>query len=131
MPIEHRIDHARRLVVATGRGVVTHGDIMGYQQGVWSRPDVAGYDELVDMTHVEDIALERVDRMREVADLSASMDAGASASKFAIVAPEELAFALGRMYAALRGMDKRSTKRVEVFRTMGEALAFLGVEGPL
>ena len=66
--------------------------------------------------------------MRELAALSANMDTASSASRFAIVAPEETASALGRMYAALRGLNARSTKRVEVFRTLEDALAFLGVE---
>ena len=57
MPIVHRIDHERRLVVAEGRGIVTDQDVFGYQRDVWSRPEVAGYDELVDMSEVEDIAL--------------------------------------------------------------------------
>jgi hypothetical protein len=34
------------------------------------------------------------------------------------------------MYAALRGLDSRSTKRVEAFRTMAEALKFLGAKDP-
>jgi hypothetical protein len=36
-------------------------------------------------------------------------------------------FGLGRMYGARREMDSRSTKRVVVFRTRPEALAWLGL----
>jgi hypothetical protein len=52
VPIDYVIDHARRLVLARGRGVFSHADVFGYQRDVWSRPEVAGYDELVDMTEV-------------------------------------------------------------------------------
>jgi hypothetical protein len=127
MPIEYHIDHERRLVFARGKGTFTGEDVFGYQRDVWSRPEVAGYDELVDMTQVEHIALPSAERVRELAKLSSGMDARSSASRFAIVAPAEFAFGLGRMYEAYRNLDDRSTKKVSVFRTLDEALAFLGV----
>ena len=127
MPIEYRIDHERRLVMAKGTGTFTSEDVFGYQRDVWSRPDVAGYDELVDMSQVESIAQPSADRVRELAKLSAGMDARSPASRFVIVAPAELAYGLGRMYEAYRNLDDRSTKKVSVFRSLEGALAFLGV----
>ncbi len=127
MPIEYRIDHERRLVTARGHGTFTSEDVFGYQRDVWSRPEVAGYDELVDMTQVEHIALPSAGDVRELSKLSAGMDTRSSASRFAIVAPNAFAFGLGRMYEAYRNMDDRSTKKVSVFRSLDEALAFLGV----
>lgn len=129
MPIEYRIDHDRKLVQVKAHGTVTDQDVFGYQREVWSRHDTAGYDELVDMTEVEHIALPSVDRVRQLASLSANMDAASFASKLAIIAPENVAFGLGRMYATYRQMEARSRKHVEVFRSRGEALAFLGVKG--
>jgi hypothetical protein len=32
MPIDHRVDHVRRLVLAEGRGAVTADDIFAYQR---------------------------------------------------------------------------------------------------
>lgn len=129
MPIEYRIDHRRRVVLARGHGTVNHEDVFGYQRDVWSRRDVAGYDELVDMSDVKEIVLSSPDRVRELASLSADMDAAATASRFAIVAPEDFAFGLGRMYEAYRELNPQSTKRVSVFRSLDEALVFLGLEG--
>jgi hypothetical protein len=60
--------------------------------------------------------------------MSAAMDPGQSLARFAIVAGEDLAFGLGRMYQAYRGLDARSSKQVGVFRALAEALAFLRVE---
>jgi hypothetical protein len=128
MPIAYTIDHARRLVTAVGQGDLTGDEIFGYQQEVWSRPEVGGYDELMDMTNVERIDLRSVDRIKELAEVSASMDAAASQSKFAIVAPGDYAFGLGRMYESYRRLEGRSTKRVGVFRSMAEARAFLGLD---
>jgi hypothetical protein len=127
MPIEFTIDHARRLVTATGSGTLTGEDVFGYQRDVWSRPDVQGYNELMDMREVELIDLRSIDNMRALAELSASMDAPAPSSKFAIVATSDEAFGLGRMYETYRRLEGKSTKQVGVFRTLNEAYAFLEV----
>jgi hypothetical protein len=129
MPIEYRIDHDRKLVSAKGSGIVTDQDLFGYQREVWSRADVTGFDELIDMSGVTDILVPSADRVRDLASLSAGMDAGSVATKFAIVAPDNLAFGLGRMYATFRELNPRSKKVVQVFRTMDEALTFLGIDG--
>ncbi|HEY6110342.1 MAG TPA: hypothetical protein VIV56_15690 [Gemmatimonadales bacterium] len=128
MPIAYTIDHALRLVTATGRGELTGDDIFGYQTEVWSRPDIGGYNELMDMTNVERIDLRSVDHIKQLAELSASMDPAAAQSKFAIVAPGDYAFGLGRMYESYRRLEGRSTKRVGVFRSMTEARAFLELD---
>jgi hypothetical protein len=52
MPIGYRVDHNRRLVAARAHGILVAEDLFGYQREAWSRPDVAGYDELVDMRAV-------------------------------------------------------------------------------
>lgn len=130
MPIVYRVDHDARVVVAAGVGVFSDSDVFGYQREVWSRKDVAGYNELVDMTRVTHIALPSADRVKDLASLSAGMDPPESKSRMAVVASENLAFGLGRMFQAYRELDRRNTKEVGIFRTMEEALAFLGLELP-
>jgi hypothetical protein len=122
MPIEYRIDHENRIVIARGLGVLTDADVFGYQHEVWSRPDVEGFNELIDMDAVERIDLPSTDRVAALAMKSAHMDSRFYPSKFAIVASQDVSFALGRMYQAYREMDPRSTKLVEVFRSMDQAL---------
>jgi hypothetical protein len=128
MPIEFRICHDRRLVQAEGHGTLTAREMFEYQREVWSRHDVAGYDELIDMSQVEHIAEPTSDRIKELASLAAAMDAPRIESKFAIVAPEDLAFGLGRMYETFRGLNQDSKKQVRVFRSLAEAVAFLDVQ---
>ena len=130
MPIEFSIDHENRLVRAKGHGTFTDEDVFSYQRDVWSRPELAGYNELMDMSEVRQIALPSIERVRDLAKLSASMDAEKSGSKFAIVAPSDLAFGLGRMYEMYRDLQSQSTKQVGVFRTLQEALEFLGPPRP-
>jgi hypothetical protein len=127
MPIDYSIDVARRLVSAKGRGILTKDEVTAYQREVWSRPEVAGFNELMDMTNVEMHDPPSAEYLRQLAALSASMDLLSPKSKFAIVAPQLLAFGLGRMYEAYRDTEPLSTKEVAVFRTMPEALAFLGI----
>ncbi len=127
MPIEFTIDHARRLVTAKGRGTLTGEDVFGYQRDVWSRAEVQGYNELMDMRDVEQIDLRSIDNMRALAELSASMDAPRVSTRFAIVATTDEAFGLGRMYETYRRLEGKSTKEVGVFRSLNEAYDYLGV----
>jgi hypothetical protein len=130
MPIVYRIDHDHRLVLVRGHGSLTDDAVFGYQRSVWSRQDVAGYSELVDVTEVTEIKLPSVQRLRDLASLAASMDDQSSSSRLGIVAPDDEAFGLGRMFQAYRGLEKGPTKEVGVFRTLAEAFAFLGITDP-
>ncbi len=130
MPIDHRIDHTRRLVIAEGRGEVTEQDIFGYQREVWSRPEVTGYHELVDMSGIKSMPTPEAGRMRELAILAAGTDVPHPGARLAIVANNDLAYGLAQMYAAYRSVNPQSTKRVEVFRSLDEALRWLVPKTP-
>lgn len=125
MGITYTIDHDQRLVFARGEATMTSEDIFRYQNEVWSRPEVRGYNEIIDMNGVTQIVQPSPEGMRSLAQLSASMDAGTAGAKFAIVAPKDLAFGLGRMYETFRAMTPQSTKQVQVFRSLTEALLWL------
>src|SRR5258706_16135391 len=112
MPIVYRVDHDAHLVLALGHGEMTDADVFGYQREVWSRPDVKGYDELIDMTKVTRIALPSVDRVQDLAALSADMDDKGKRSRIAIVAPADVAYGLARMFQSYRDLNPRSTKNV-------------------
>jgi hypothetical protein len=128
LPLRIRIFPEKRLVLAAGHGKVTDGDIFGYQHEIWTRREVAGFDEIVDMTQAEDFDMPTPERLQELAELSAGLDPPIMSPRLAIVAPDHIAFTLGRMYGAYREMHPLNTKQVEVFRTLREALAFLGIE---
>ncbi len=130
MPIEYEIDAVRRLVIAIGRGRLTHEDVFGYQRGVWSRPEVKGFDELIDMTEVERFDVPSSARLKELAQLSASMDLPHQVSKLAVVATDEVALELARFFRIYRELDKRSTKQVSEFKTRAAALDWLGIQQP-
>jgi hypothetical protein len=127
MPLSYEIDTTRRLVVATASGALTQADVVGYQKEVWSRPEVAGFDEIVDMSSVTSLVVS-TERVQLLAALSASMDAPSSRSRFAIVAPADHHFGIGRMYQTYRDANPQSTKQIGVFRSRVEAHAWLGLE---
>ena len=131
MPIVYRVDHEARVVVAAGYGTMFDDDVFGYQREIAARTDIAGYHQLIDMTQVKHIALPHVDRVADLAAEAAGMDAAHGPAKFAIVAPGDLAFGLGRMFKTRRELVAHSTMEVGVFRTMEGALNFLGVNQPL
>jgi hypothetical protein len=56
------------------------------------------------------------------------MDPPDSNARFAIAVPNKLMFGLGRMYEAYRELQPQSTKVVRVFKTVREAMDFLGLE---
>jgi len=80
------------------------------------------------MTRVEHVIVPSTERLKELVTLAAGMDPPNASSKFAIVAPDKLHFDLGRLFKAYRELDPRSTKEVNVFRSLPEALGWLGIE---
>jgi hypothetical protein len=130
MPIDVTIDRSNRLVIARARGVMSGEDVVNYQRTVWTRPDVAGYDELVDMSDATDVAAPSPAgaNFQALAAESAAVDLPGKPTKFAIVAKGDHAFGLARMYQIYRELETKGTKQVRVFRTLPEALAYLGVE---
>jgi hypothetical protein len=124
VPVEDRIDHERRLVIARAWGTLTYLEMIEYQRRVWSRSDVNGYDELIDVTDVETFERPSPGVVASIAKLAASMDAAGPPAKLAVLAPGDLGYGLARQYQVLR-MAEGSTKTIAVFRTRDEAEAFL------
>ena len=130
MPLEYRIDRERRVVFATASRTLSDEDVFTYQREAWSRSDLAGYDEVVDLGLVEDLVMASGDRVRALAELASAMEVpGASSSKLAIVAPQDLAYGFARMFETYRTMNQGGAKLVSVFRSMQAALDWLGAEG--
>jgi hypothetical protein len=127
MPIDYRVDDDRRIVTARMIGELTYDQIVAYRIEVWTRKELDGYDELVDMTDVGRIVAPTSDRIRELASHAESTDVYSN-SKLAIVAPSDHAFGLARMYQTYRSLIGRSNREVAVYRSMGEALTWLATD---
>ena len=130
MPLDYRIDRERRIVFATATRTLSDEDVFAYQREVWSRGDLAGYDEIVDVGLAEDLVVSSGDRVRALADLASAMDVPGASSRLAIVAPQDLAYGFARMFETYRTMNQSGVKVVSVFRSMQAALDWLGLERP-
>jgi hypothetical protein len=126
MPLEYRIDQERRLVVATATGVLHDDEVFAYQRAAWSKPELAGFDEVFDLGGVKELVPASSESARGLADLASTMDVAGAPSRLAIVAPQDFAYGLARMYAAYRMLHPRGEKAVQVFRSMEAALDWLG-----
>ena len=125
MPIEYQIDHNRRFVLARAIGDLTAEEIFKYQMEVWSLPETRGYNELIDMSNVEEIVSPTEEKIVELGKISAYMDDRNIATKFAIVASDPFAYGMGQLYEAYRNINPRSTKEVRVFRSMKDAMEWI------
>lgn len=116
MPILYEIDRQRRLVTASPHGRVSDAEMFKYQREVWSRPDVQGFDELIDLGKVTEIEFISASRVMDLAELAGQMDTSGLHSRLAIVAASDLFFGLARMYQSQREMATDGRKEVRVFR---------------
>jgi hypothetical protein len=126
MPIDYEINSQLQLVIAKARGTLGVDTLIDYQKEVWASPEVKGFDELVDVTEVDAFEYHSVEKIRELASLAAKMDWINHSKKFAIVAKDDAAFGLGRMYQAYRETEPLTKKEVQIFRSMEQARQWLG-----
>ncbi len=63
MAIEYCVDRDKKLLVMNGSGVLTADDVLGYLKDVLSRNDLAGYDELLDLSRVDEIVLSTIGKL--------------------------------------------------------------------
>ncbi len=129
MPIQHRSDHAARIVFATPKGTLTEDDMIRYQEKVWFGPELAGYHELVDMRQVEKVEYGSPWKVREMAKMAVQKDAGRPLTRLAIVVASDLHLELAHMYKTFRESDPASRRAVGVFWKYDEALAWLKSAG--
>jgi len=125
MTIAYQADPGKRRIVAGASGAIGQQDLFAYQKAVGTRPEWTGFDELFDVSRVDNLLDIRIDNLKAVADLAASMDKPELPSKFAIVAPQDLYFGLGRMYESLRESAPHSSRRIAAFRSRAEAERWL------
>ena len=111
MPIRYEICHERKLVHATLTGLVTDAEIFNYQFAVWSQPEVAGYDELIDASGVSGFERTTANRVHSLAAASARMDSPVRSAKLAIVASGPAQYGMARMYQTYREMETKEKRK--------------------
>jgi hypothetical protein len=128
VPIKYHVDADRRLVIAWLVGNTTVAEMFEYAREVWVRPEVAGFDEVIDTGHAAAIETPTPAALRTLAARSAVLAATVPRGRLVIVARQQVQYGLGRMYEVYRGQEPGRTQEVAVFRTLAEASVFLGTD---
>ncbi|HSU15620.1 hypothetical protein [Longimicrobium sp.] len=122
MGADYSIVREHRLVHMTLAGRLTDSDLLAVQARMRSdrlfRPD---YCQVVDATGLSEVAV-----TLEGLCATAAGTVFGTGSRRAMVAPSDVAYAMGRMYKKLRG---DSPDRLEVFKEWAEAVAWLDLSG--
>ena len=124
MPIEYRIDAARRLVTTSCSGEVGDEDLLGWARKLSRDPEVpTGGMSLVDFRGAdgEGVTADGLDA------LGAIFAASGPALKTAVVADSDLAFGMSRMYELKR---QERPLPFHVFRDADEAMEWLDQPEP-
>ncbi len=121
--IQFRIDAEQGLVLSTWQGRMTDAVMLDAYRRFFGSP---AYDpthrELADLRPLDSIDLSTVG-LKKMAQL---VKTHRRAGPIAILASDDLAFGLGRMYAVF---GRHETERIEVFRDEREATHWLGLGG--
>jgi len=125
MPVSYTVDHEQRRIVALAAGTVGEQNLIDYQKDIGRRPELAGYNEIFDVTQVDSLLDINFTGLKRVADLAASMDGSGPPPRLAIVANRDMIFGLGRMYEAFREAAPQANKKVAVFHSRQEAEEWL------
>ena len=121
MPSDFSIVPEHRVVVSKGSGVFTHADFLDHMSRLGVDPHFnPDFDQIVDCRAIAKMDLSA----DQISDL-ASRSVFAAGSRRAFVVPSEVQFGLTRMFAAYR--EVRTGQQVGVFRSMDEALSWLGL----
>ncbi len=125
MSLTYRVDVPSGLIVTCGTGSVTDEDVVAKERSLHSDPAARSCRfELLDLREVERFSVSG-ETMRRLAEMHAETAEGLRKSRVAVIALSDATFGMWRMYQALvegSGLD------VKVFRELGEARAWLGVD---
>jgi hypothetical protein len=122
MPIEHLVDHQRRLVEFIFLGGVSRDDIVAVRDSLArSEPEVLGYDAIVDLRRGS-FALSTME-IRDVA--RGARDQRWPRSRCAFVTPHDASLTDLKLFEL---WSSRGPREYRLFRSLGDACAWLGVE---
>jgi hypothetical protein len=122
MPIERLVDHERRLVEFVFHGAITKDEIIAHRREMdATEPETFGYDALVDARQGSlDLTILEI---RDVAN--GAREERWPRSRCALVTCHDPAFT---DFKLLELWGSRGPREYRVFRSLGEACAWLGVE---
>jgi len=125
MPISYRIDPSRALVLTEAWGSLTDADILAHKDRLLKDPAFRpSMVQLSDVRRVEDLQVTR-DGVAAMVQHDVTHAVHRGGHRLAIVISLDVVFGMARMYQI---MSEQNDSTVGVFRTMEEAMVWLGVE---
>jgi hypothetical protein len=121
VPADYTIDKEHRLVISTGRGVLTKEDVLGHMDRISKDPNFdPDFSQLLDFRSVTavDFGPEEIRRFAERNIFSPG-------ARRAFLVTNDLHFGLARMFAIHR--ELRGETGISVFRNHDEALDWIAV----
>jgi hypothetical protein len=116
MPASYIIDKERRLVMSSGTGVLTKGDILGHMDRITKDPDFdPDFSQVIDFTRVTAIEFGSAE-VREFAERKVF----SPKARRAILVKDNLQFGLARMFEIHREFNGETG--IRVFRARDEAM---------
>ena len=124
MPMTYTIDAAQHLVRAVGTGVLTDDDVMAHRQAMSRDPRFT--PQMRELSDIRQVTAFQVTPagVRIMVASDVKMTATGGMHKLAIVADENVAYGMSRMYQTL---GEPNIRDVGVFRSYEEAAAWLGI----
>ena len=124
MGYEVDIDVRRQRVESIWRGVVDEAMLFAYIDEVWRDPECRGFDELIDFSAVSAVNLPNA-AIAALADYSRQFDNPDYPARSALVAGDDLAYGLSRMFASTRAADPDDRRDFQVFAKLDAARSWL------
>lgn len=125
MPIRTHIDRAQGIVVFHCHGLVDDDHLVGAWERVFVDPEYEpGMNELVDVRGITELKVTPTGIERLIATVENMEVALPSRYRTAVVADQDAAFGMSRMYELLR---RDGRENVRVFRRFEEAARWLGI----
>jgi len=124
MSVEYEIDSGHQVVFTRCCGTITVTDMWGIGRRLRSDPAFnPDQRQLIDLGEVTGMSapFDEISRFAQDKD----GDPFSGSSRRAVVAPQNFAYGIARMYEALR--EGRDAGGFRVFRTMAEAMEWLGL----
>lgn len=127
MPFKFKYDVGRNILYETAEGDLSYQDFMDYHNKLASASIKAPGNTLVlaDFRNARvDLSADEMWKVKRKTDQLAEFYGGV---KMAIVATDDFGFGMARMYSMTSDIEDF---QAAVFKTMGEARAWLGIEEP-
>ncbi len=119
MPFFYKIDKERKLVMSTAAGELTKNEVLTLQDQLRKDPDFdPNFSQLTDLTHVTAMNITGAE-MQELAERTAF----SPKARRAVIASNDLAFGLARMFEQIR--EAKGDLGIRVFRKLEEALDWI------